>query len=255
MKLTGRTILITGGTSGIGLEFAKQLVAQRNTVLITGRDAARLAATKSKLAVHTYVSDAGNVADIQQLQRSIAAEFPNLDTLINNAGIMRNLNLNLNQPRELTDVTRELAVDLCGPIQMVQAFLPALKARPNALIVNVSSGLAFVPFPLAPMYSAAKAGIHAYTRCLRAQLARSQVRVVELAPPGTETPLFRGEFEKEMRGQKGMDVAALVKQAIAGMESGKTEIRPGLSNVLYLLSRIAPQLPFGQMTKMLPTVP
>ena len=251
MKLTGRTILITGGTSGIGLELAKQLIAQRNTVLITGRDAERLAATKATLPVHTYVCDAGNPADIQKLQSAIAAEFPKLDTLINNAGIMRNLDLN--QPHELTDVTLELAVNLYGPVQMVQAFLPELKARPEALIVNVSSGLAFVPFPLSPMYSAAKAGIHAYTRCLRAQLTRTSVRVVELAPPGTETPLFRGEFEKEMKGQKGMAVQALVTKAIAGIESGKTEIRPGLSNVLYVLSRVAPRIPFGQMVKMLPT--
>jgi uncharacterized oxidoreductase len=250
MKLTGRTILITGGTSGIGLELAKQLIAKRNTVLITGRDAPRLAAAKSKVPVHTYVCDAGNPADIQKLQGMIAADFPNLDTLINNAGIMRNLDLN--QARELTDVTRELAVNLSGPVQMVQAFLAGLKARPDALIVNVSSGLAFVPFPLSPMYSAAKAGVHAYTRCLRAQLMRSNVRVVELAPPGTETPLFRAEFEKEMKGQKGMDVQALVKQAISGIESGKSEIRPGLSNVLYVLSRIAPRIPFAQMSKMLP---
>jgi uncharacterized oxidoreductase len=161
MKLTGRTILITGGTSGIGFELAKQLIEQRNTVLITGRDAQRLAATKSKLAVHTYLCDAANPTDIEKLQRSLAVDFPNLDTLINNAGIMRNLDLN--QLHELTDVTLEVAVDLSGPIQMVQAFLPQLKARPDALIVNVSSGLAFVPFPLSPVYSAAKAGVHAYS--------------------------------------------------------------------------------------------
>jgi len=241
MKLTGRTILITGGTSGIGFELAKRLNAHRNTVLITGRDAERLAETKTKMPVRTYICDAGNPADIEKLQRTVAADFPSLDTLINNAGIMRKLDLN--QPHELTDVTRELAVNLSGPVQMVQAFLPQLKGRPDALIVNVSSGLAFVPFPLSPVYSAAKAGFHAYTRCLRAQLKRSRIRVVELAPPATETPLFRGEFEKEMKGQKGMDVRALVKQAISSIESGRTEIRPGLSNVLYFLSRIAPGIP------------
>ena len=252
MNLSGRTILITGGSSGIGLELAKQLVAKGNTVVITGRDERRLAETKSKLPVHTFVSDAGNPADIEQLQKAVAANFPNLDMLINNAGIMRNLDLN--RSRELADVTKEIEVNLEGPIQMVQAFLPQLKAKPNALIVNVSSGLAFVPFALSPIYSAAKAGLHAYTRSLRAQLMRSKIRVVELAPPGTETPLFRGEFEKEMKGQKAMDVQALVKQALAGIESGKTEIRPGLSNILYLLSRIAPQTPFRQMAKLLPTV-
>ena len=100
------------------------------------------------------------------------------------------------------DVTLELDVNLSGPVRMVQEFLPHLKTRPNALIVNVSSGLAFVPFPLSPVYSAAKAGIHAFTRCLRVQLRGSSVTVVELAPPGVETKLFRGEFEKELKGQK-----------------------------------------------------
>jgi uncharacterized oxidoreductase len=132
---------------------------------------------------------------------------------------------------------------------MVQAFIPHLKNKPNALIVNVSSGLAFVPFPLSPIYSAAKAGMHAFTRCLRVQLKGSSVTVVELAPPGVETKLFRGEFEKEMRGQKGMPVEILVTKAITGIEAGKKEVRPGLSNILYLLSRLAPALPFGQMAR------
>ena len=161
---------------------------------------------------------------------------------------MRNLNVNV--PRPLTDVTQEINVNLNGPIQMVQAFLPHLKSRPNALIVNVSSGLAFVPFPLSPVYSAAKAGIHAFTRCLRVQLKTSGVTVVELAPPGVETKLFRGEFEKELKGQKAMAVDVLVSKAITGIEAGKTEIRPGLSNVLHILSRLAPSLPFGQMAKL-----
>ena len=251
MKLKQRTVLITGGTSGIGLELAKQLVARDNTVLLTGRDSEKLRQTKTDLpGVHTFQSDATNPEDIARLQQRIAAEFPACDVLINNAGIMRNLDVNTQHA--LTDVTQEIDVALRGPIQMVQAFLPLLKSRPEALIVNVSSGLAFIPFPLSPAYSAAKAGLHAYTRCLRVQLKASRVAVVELAPPGTETKLFRDEFQQEMKGQKAMPVKTLVDQAIAGIERGKTEIRPGLSNVLYLLSRVAPGLPFGQMAKMVP---
>ncbi len=249
MKLRQRTVLITGGTSGIGLELARQLIARDNTVLITGRDSEKLRRAKAELpGVHTFQSDATNPEDIAALQGRVAAEFPACDVLINNAGIMRNLDVNT--PRALTDVTQEIDVALRGPIQMVQAFLPLLKGRPEALIVNVSSGLAFVPFPLSPAYSAAKAGLHAYTRCLRVQLKGSRVAVVELAPPGTETKLFREEFQAEMKGQKAMPVKTFVDQAIAGIEAGKTEIRPGLSNVLYLLSRLAPGIPFGQMAKM-----
>ena len=115
----------------------------------------------------------------------------------------------------------------------------------------MSSALAFVPFPIAPVYSATKAGLHAYTRCLREQLRGSGVRVVELAPPGVETPLFRGdEFAEEMKGQKAMAVDALAGQAIAGIEAGRLEIRPGVSNVLNAMSRLAPNLMFTQMAKM-----
>lgn len=249
MKLSNRTILITGGTSGIGLELAKQLSGRGNTILITGRDQQKLSAAERTVpGVHAFKSDASNPADIEVLYRGIREQFPGLDTLINNAGIMRNLDLN--QDRELTDVTKEIAINLTGPIQMIQQFLPHLRTQSNALIINVSSGLAFVPFPLSPVYSAAKAAIHAYTRCLRVQLKGTGVTVVELAPPGVETPLFRAEFAEAMRGQKGMRVDVLAKKAIVGIEGGKTEIRPGLSNVLNLLSRLAPQLPFSQMAKM-----
>jgi uncharacterized oxidoreductase len=249
MKLEGRTILITGGTSGIGFEMAKQLIALRNTVLITGRDRQKLDDAKGALpGVHAFLSDASKPEDIQSLRQQVTAEFPACDTLINNAGIMRNLDMN--QPRSLTDVTRELDTNLSGPVQMAQEFLPHLKSRPNALIVNVSSGLAFVPFPLSPIYSAAKAGIHAFTRCLRVQLKGTNVTVIELAPPGVETKLFRDEFQAEMKGQKTMPVDVLVKKAIAGIEADKTEIRPGLSNILYVMSRAAPSLPFGQLAKL-----
>jgi uncharacterized oxidoreductase len=254
MKLEGRTILITGGTSGIGFELAKRLIARRNTVIITGRDRQKLEETKAALpGVHTLQSDASRPEDIEALRQRVTTEFPECDTLINNAGVMRNINMN--QSRSLTDLTQELEINLSGPVQMAQAFLPHLKSRPNALIVNVSSGLAFVPFPLSPIYSAAKAGLHAFTRCLRVQLKGSSVTVVELAPPPVETRLFRGEFEKENKGQKAMPVNALVSRAVAGIEAGKTEIRPGLSNMLYLLSRFAPALPFGHMSKMVRSTP
>ena len=252
MQLTKRTVLITGGTSGIGLELARQLLERGNTVLITGRDQAKLDRTKLQLpGVHTFLSDASKPEEIEALRKQVVAAFPAFDTLFNNAGIMRNLNVN--QPRALNDVTQEVDTNLSGPIRLVQEFLPHLKGRANSLIVNVSSGLAFVPFPLSPIYSAAKAGIRAFTRCLRVQLKGSSVTVVELAPPSVETPMSRA-FDTEMKGQKGMDVKVLVKKAIAGIESDKKEIRPGLSNVLYMLSRFAPQLIFGQMAKMVKPV-
>ena len=250
MKLENRTILITGGTSGIGLGLARRLLANGNTVIVTGRDGAKLAAVKAALpAVHTVESDVSDPAAIVRLYETVSTRFPALDTLFNNAGIMRNLDMN--QPRELSDVVREIEINLSGPVQMVQQFLPHLKTRPDALLVNVSSGLAFVPLSLSPVYSATKAAIHSFSQSLRIQLKGSNVTVVELAPPGTNTPLFYREFELETKNQKGvMEVNVLVNHAIRGIEAGKLEIRPGLSNVLKLMSRIAPDFMLNQLAKM-----
>ena len=133
---------------------------------------------------------------------------------------------------------------------MVQQFLPHLKIRKGALIVNVSSGLAFIPFPASPVYCATKAAIHSFTQSLRVQIEGTGVTVVELAPPAVETPLLRGEFAEEMKDQKGMDVKILAMRAISGIEAGKLEIRPGLGNVLKAMSRIAPKFMLKQMAKM-----
>jgi uncharacterized oxidoreductase len=182
------------------------------------------------------------------LHDNVLLHFPALDTLINNAGIMRNLNLNT--PRDLLDVTREIDINLSGPVRMIQQFLPHLKTRRGSLIVNVSSGLAFVPLPISPVYCATKAALHSFTQSLRAQLDGTGISVVELAPPAVETALFRGEFAEEMRREKGMDLKVLVRKAIAGIEAGNLEIRPGLSNVLKIMSRLAPQFMFNQLARL-----
>jgi len=249
VKLQKKTVLITGGTSGIGFELARQLQQRGNTVIVTGRDQQKLdAATRALPGVHAFRSDVSDPRAIAALHGSVLAQFPALDVLINNAGVMRNLNLN--QDRDLNDVTREIEINLSGPVRMIQQFLPHLKTRNGALIVNVSSGLAFIPLPVSPVYCATKAAIHSFTQSLRVQLDGTGVAVVELAPPAVETPLLRGEFAAETNGQKAMDVKVLAKQAIAGIEAGKLEIRPGLSNVLKAMSRIAPQVMFKQMVKM-----
>jgi uncharacterized oxidoreductase len=248
MKLEHRTVLITGGTSGIGLELARHLLERGNTVVITGRDRDKLDSAKRALpGIHIFKSDVSDAGAIASLHDALLAQFPGLDTLINNAGIMRNLNLN--RTRDLQDVTREIDINLSGPVRMIQQFLPHLKGRKDALIVNVSSGLAFIPMAISPVYCATKAAMHSFTQSLRVQLEGTGVTVIELAPPGVETPLFRGEFSKELKGQKGMDVTVFTRKAIAGIEAGKLEIRPGLSNVLKLMSRVAPQFMFNQLAK------
>ncbi len=254
MKLQNRTILITGGTSGMGFELAKQLLGRdrRNTVIVTGRSEDKLERVKRTLpGVHTFQSDVGDPAAIVELRESVLAQFPALDTLVNNAGIMRVQKFN--QDQEIEDITREIEICFSGPVRMVQQFMPHLKTRKNALLVNVSSGSALIPFPISPVYSAAKAALHSFTESLRVQMRNAGVTVVELIPPGVETPLFRSEeFAKEMKVPKGMDATVFARKAIAGIEAGKLEIRPGLANVLEVMSRVAPGFMLKQMGKMTP---
>lgn len=248
MKTSGNTILITGGTSGIGLELTKQLLQRDNTIIVTGRDAKKMAEVKKRFpAIHTLVSDVSRSEDIQKLVSQLTNEFPKLNWVINNAGVMSTINMH--DDTELETLTKEIEINLMGPIRMVRAFLPLLKKQPHAAIVNVSSGLAFVPLPTSPVYCATKAGLHSFTLSLRVQLKKTSINVFELAPPATETPLL-GEFDPEdMKGISVMKVEAMVQEAIKGFESDRLEICPGQSKQLRMMSRIAPSFILGQMSK------
>lgn len=249
MNMTRNTILITGGSSGIGLELARQLCGD-NTVIITGRDPEKLRAAKSALRkIHAIQSDVSDSGAIAALCDKVTQDFPPLNILINNAGIMRKINLHDGEAN-LYDITREVETNLSGPIRTVRQFLPHLQKQQTAGIVNVTSGLAFVPFPISPVYSATKAGLHAFTQALRIQMRKTRVKIFELAPPGTETPLFRGDFDAiDLGNVKGMDVAKLARLAIRGMQNDVPEIRPGLSNLLKLMSRIAPGFALALLAK------
>jgi len=240
MDIKNSTILITGGTSGIGLEMVKQLLPLKpSDIIITGRDAAKLMKIKTEFPqIHTFQSDVSNPDDIKELYTEVTRKFPNLNIIINNAGIMRNLELR-DQSLSLTNITSEIDINLSGTIQMVHQFLPHLLSQPSAAVVNVSSGLAFIPFPVSPIYSAAKAGIHAYTQVLRLQLQDTRVKVFELAPPATDTPLgdpFKGLVDSSIN----MKTEKMVSLAIKGILNDKREIKPGLSKMMKIMSRIAP---------------
>ena len=193
MKLTSNTILITGGASGIGYELTKQLTALGNTILITGRDQAKMDRAKAAFPkIHTFRSDVSDPKAIATLYEEVTKQFPELNILINNAGIMRKINVH-DKAGSLEDITREIEINLSGPIRMVKQFLPHLKTKSEAAIMNVSSGLAFVPLPISPVYCATKAGLHSFTESLRVQLKNTKVKVFDLAPPAIQTELL-GDF-------------------------------------------------------------
>ncbi|MCW3086245.1 MAG: ydfG 2 [Bacteroidetes bacterium] len=251
MELKNNTILITGGTSGFGYLFASKLMALGNTVIITGRNPAKLEETKIQLpGVHIFQSDVSNPASITQLFEQVTKQFPELNMLINNAGEMRKINLQ-DASIDLLDITREIDINLSGPIRMVQQFLPHLKTKKNAAIMNVTSGIALVPFPISPVYGATKSGLRSYTKSLRVQLKNTGIKVFELVAPGSGTPL-NDKFINDPGFNAGMlmDPEKLIDVAIVGLMKNNYEIYPGMARMMNVMSRLAPGLLFAQMVKM-----
>jgi uncharacterized oxidoreductase len=240
MELQNNTILITGGTSGFGLEFAKRLLKSGNTVIVTGRDIAKLEIAKENLpGLHTFQSDVSKPEEIADLYEKVTRLFPTLNILINNAGQMRKIVLH-DTSIGLTDITREIETNLMGPIRMVQAFLPHLKQMKSAAILNVTSGLALVPFPISPIYGATKSGLRSYTKSLRVQLKNTKIAVFELIAPATKTPLNDAFRNLDGYNVKQMDPVELVDTALKGMEKDTYEIYPGIARMLLFMSRMAP---------------
>jgi uncharacterized oxidoreductase len=192
MKLTGNTILITGGGSGIGRGLAEQLHKLGNQVVIAGRRQSALDdTTAANPGVKSLQLDIESAAAIRAFAAQLVADFPALNVLINNAGIMRAEKL-LAQQADLADAEAMVTTNLLGPIRLTAALLPLLQQQPHATIMNVSSGLAFLPLALTPTYCATKAAIHSYTQSLRYQLRATQIEVLELAPPYVATDLMSG---------------------------------------------------------------
>jgi uncharacterized oxidoreductase len=189
---TSQTILITGATSGIGLGLAQRLYAQGHRLILTGRRQALLdEATAAHPGMTGIRNDITDPAQISDLAARLAKDHPDLSTVILNAGIMQPERLVTNQtPLKVAEDT--IATNLVGPIRLTHALMPQLLQQPQARIVTVTSGLAFVPLAVTPTYSAAKAAIHSWTQSLRFQLAATNITVHELAPPGVQTDLMPG---------------------------------------------------------------
>jgi uncharacterized oxidoreductase len=188
MNLTGNTILITGGGSGIGRALAEQFHQLGNQVIVAGRRQHALdAVAAANPGIRTVALDTADPASIAAAVRKLTADYPNLNVLLNNAGIMRPEDLKQGDP---TTAEAIVATNLLGPIRLTAALMPHLLAQPAAAILNVSSGLGFVPLALTPTYSATKAAIHSYTQSLRYQLQDTAIEVLEIIPPWVATELM-----------------------------------------------------------------
>ena len=190
MKMTGNTILITGGGSGIGRGLAEAFHTLGNQVVIAGRGQKRLdETTAANPGMKSFTVDIADAGSIQSFAAQVIQDYPQLNVLINMAGVMKNEKLR-DQKEPLADAEATVATNLLGPIRLTAALLPALLKQPRATIMNVSSGLAFVPLAMTPTYSATKAAIHSYTQSLRYQLQDTPVEVLELVPPYVQTGLM-----------------------------------------------------------------
>jgi len=190
MKTNGNTILITGGGSGIGRALAEAFHKLGNQVIIAARGKKTLDETiAANPGMKSVTLDVSDPKSIQSFAAQVTKDFPTLNVIINNAGIMRPENL-LEAPNYLSDAETIVTTNLLGPIRLTAALLPSLRKQPSATIMTVSSGLAFVPLAMTPTYCATKAAIHSYTQSLRYQLKSTKVEVIELIPPYVQTTLM-----------------------------------------------------------------
>ena len=221
MKLTGNTILVTGGASGIGLAIARRFVTRGNEVIICGRREEKLAEVRSEEpGLHTYACDVADSTAREDLVRWATTKFPELNILVNNAGIQRRIDITVDEDWAATE--SEIAINLGAPIHLSRLFYPHLAAMPNAAIANVTSGLSFVPLANVPVYCATKAALHSFTLSLRWQLRETPVEVIEIIPPAVDTDLQAPGLHTF-----GVNVDEFADHIFDRLEAGDSEIAYG----------------------------
>jgi uncharacterized oxidoreductase len=229
MQMQGNTIFITGGTSGIGRGLAEAFFQRGNQVIITGRREERLKAICARHpGMYSYVLDVTNPAAIQAVARRAIDEFPSINCVINNAGVQMRLNFVPGTEFDPAGMETQISTNLLGPMRVAMAFLPHLAGQSGATLVNVSSGLAFVPSARFPVYCATKAAIHAWTLSLRHQLRRSGIKVIELIPPYVATELGGpGKPAVPAGGRGPMALDAFIAETMRELEPDVEEVAVG----------------------------
>jgi len=251
MNIRNNTILITGGGSGIGLALAKELLALNNTIIICGRNVETLEKAKKETPDLTIIPcDISAEDSVQLLVQEIRQKYPAFNILVNNAGLMKFWNIQKNDI-DIVEQKKEILTNVFGTIQLTQSFVPHLLKQRNSAIVNISSALAFVPMPAAPIYNATKAAIHSYSIATREQLRNTTLKVFEALPGAVETQMAKN-MEKivgiENSGPK-MTPEKLAQLIVKGLRYDTLEIRPGMANILYYVHRFLPALAQTMITK------
>ncbi len=245
MNLQNNTILITGGASGIGLALAQRLREAGSDVIICGRRADKLREAQDKVpGLHIYACDLAQATDRAELARQVQADFPALNVLINNAGIQNRFQLaDLPPSLEAWEEQRqEIAINFEAPIHLTALLLPHLRQQANPVVINVSSGLAFAPMAIAPIYSATKAALHSFTLSLRQQLSGLGVQVLEIVPPAVNTDLGGPGLHNW-----AVPVDEFADSIVARLAAGEQEIGFGTSEKIRQASRAELDARFEQI--------
>ncbi|MBH8567375.1 SDR family NAD(P)-dependent oxidoreductase [Microvirga sp. STS02] len=243
MNISNKTVLITGGGSGIGLAIAKTLSEKGSRVVIVGRNEAKLRQAAAQVpGVATVACDITNGADVTRLVQQVQTEFGDLGVLINNAGQASAYQLTTGS-NAFSKAEAEMATNYLAMVRLTELLLPVLSQQPEAAVVNVSSIVAFAPSAAVPTYSASKAAVHSYTQALRHTLAKAtNIRVFELMPPLVDT-----EFSAEIGGASGIPPQQVADELLAGLENGDDEIRVGQTAQFYEFQRASPAEAFASM--------
>jgi len=250
MHTTGNTILITGGATGIGFALAETFLKKGNEVLICSRREEKLSEAKAKLPqLSTLKCDVAYAGDRKRVLEWAVSKFGSLNILINNAGIQREIDFKKGAV-DLMSGENEIEINLQAPIHLSALFIPHLMKQKEAAIVNISSGLAFVPIAIMPLYCATKAAIHSFSLSLRHQLKGTSIKVFEIIPPTTDTGLDRGARDKRGQTDRGVKPEVVAASAIGAMEKDNYEVAIGQAQFLMDSSRKEPERTF-QMINLL----
>ncbi len=241
MQITNNTVLITGGSSGIGLAMAEAFINAGNEVLICGRRESKLLDAKRKFPkLHTKQCDISKKLEREELYRWATSAFPVINMLINNAGIQKEINF-LTGAAELNDDESEIETNLTASIHLAALFMPHfLKQGKECAVIMVTSGLAFIPLKIVPVYCATKAALHTFAISLRSQLIKTNVRVFEIAPPIVKTELHR-EAKARKQSERGIPAAVVAEATLKAIKNNNYEKIVGQAKVLKGASRIAPK--------------
>ena len=251
MEVFGNTLLITGGASGIGLALAQAFAQRSNKVIVCGRDATKLAAAQRAVPeLEAKRCDLTVPAEREDLITWTLERFPELNMLINNAGVAHSIDLR-SDTFDFDLIRQEFATNLQVPIEIALRFLPHLKRRAHAALVNVTTGQVYSPNAATPIYSAAKAGLHAWTQAVRYQLRDTPVRVFEVLPPLVDTGMIKGLGVPVGGAISPGEVADATLKAMAQDDE---EIRIGPTKTLYVVSRIAPQRVYRSLNRRIETL-